>query len=176
MTYMQKIDASAMRRELTEHETEIVSGGFGTPDFNVDLPIDSIPDGFTTNDITQVEFVLDSNTNELTTILTFQSADDGGIQFSADHDGDDIYGGSGRTQTRSITQPASTNTITTTSTFSINFGIFKYSNTVTNTTTTNGVTRGTSVTIPLAPPAPPPIGGGNRTDGGTGPRPAIKPH
>lgn len=160
-----------MMRELTEHETMQVSGGFGASDFSVDLPVGSIPVGFTTDDISEVEFILDANTNELTTVLTFGGNVGGTQQFGADLDLGDSYAGSGRTQTRSVTQAGSSTTVTNTSTFTINFfGLFTYTNTVTTATTTNGVTRGASVTIPLAPPPPPAVGGGGNRDGGTIPR------
>lgn len=161
MTYMQKIDTSAMMRDLTEHETEIVSGGFGTADYTIDLPNSAIPAGFTSNDITYAEVVFDPVTNQLTTILDF-----GGSEFddlrgaTISNDGD--YAGARVPRTRSTTPAPANGSTTTTTTF--NFQAFGVKFSI--------IRQVVTVLPPVAqPPASGCNNGGSRSGGG-----CIRPH
>jgi hypothetical protein len=161
MTYMQKIDTSAMMRELTEHETTQVSGGFGESDYTIDLPNTAIPAGFTSNDITSSEVIFDPNTNQLTTIFNFGGSGSYDLQ-GATITGDGSYAGARPIQTRSTTPVPANGGTTTTTTFNFQaFGV-KFS-----------ITRQVVTVLPPAtqPPASGCNNGGNRGGGG-----CIRPH
>jgi hypothetical protein len=146
MTHMQKIDSSAMMRELTDHETMQVSGGFGES-YNLPLPDSSVPVGYTVDDISDVQFVLDSATNQLTTILSFTpAADPYGYQISGipiDREGN---GSSTTTRTTSTTTTSPSATINGSATFNITIFGRGINVTIGGTATTGSTTRTTTTT------------------------------
>jgi hypothetical protein len=166
MTYMQKIDASAMMRELTEHETTQVSGGFGN-EINIVVPESAIPAGFTEDDLVRAEYSLDVNTNELTTYLYFSTIDINDTR-STDIIGDVGEYGSPRVQgSATITRDAGNFSITGSASVDLKikgkgFG-FELSGTY------NSPRQRYEITIPLDPPRPATGGGGNRNGGSAPP-------
>jgi hypothetical protein len=135
-----------MMRELTEHETTQVSGGFGES-YSLSLPDSVVPSGFTVDDISDVQFVLDSATNELTTILSFTPAVNGygyqanGIHF--DHEGN---GASTTTRTTTTTTTSPSATINSSATFKITIFGRGIDVTIGGTATTGSTTRTTTTT------------------------------
>lgn len=165
MTYMQKIDASAMMRELTEHETEIVSGGFGESDWTVNLPDSAAPAGTNVDNITNAEFVFDSTTNELTTILTYNvpGADDLREGFRGYGDNDANGAARGTVTTTTTTRNSATGTFNVSGTINIQIlgrGVTFTINGTINTPSTSRTTT-TTITRPFTPPPPPQSGGCN---------------
>ena len=159
MTYMQKIDASAMMRDLTDHETTLVSGGFGTGDITVDLPDSAIPTGYTPSDISGVEFILDSATNELTTIFTFAPPTSSGIQnFGVIHFDAEGSSSTGNNQSQTVTRVLPSVDVTSTTTFKINIFGITFERTVTSVQKSGSVTRTTTTQGQTS--LPPPQSGG----------------
>jgi hypothetical protein len=167
---MQKIDTSAMMRELTEHETTLVSGGFGDGSFNYGLPDSAILTGFSTDEIRSGEISFDSTTNELVTTLYFSREDDSSDIRGADRNSNGEYGGranSGQTVTRqTVTEGAQLGIGTTSVTIglagrNITFTLPTFVYTGPRTITT--IQRTTVNGQPL--PAPPPVDGCNDRGG-----------
>ena len=155
-----------MMRELTDHETTLVSGGFGTGDISVDLPDSAVPYGGTFDNLTDVQFELDTATNQLTTILTFDTANSHDTRLVF-HGGDQDAGGQGTVvQTRTTATNSGSTTLSGGITFTIKLPgpLGKYlTGTITGsgtyTTPTKQVTTTTEITRPYTPPHSGGVGG-----------------
>jgi hypothetical protein len=173
---MQKIDTSAMMRDLTEHETTQVSGGLGES-YSFSLPDSAVPNGYTVDDISDVQFILDSTTNELTTILSFTPAADAyGYQangFQINHEGN----GASTTRTETVTTTSPSITLNASGTFKITIFGRGVDVTLGGIVTTGGTTRTrtTTTTTTGTSRSGGSFGGGGNRDGGTIPK-ATKKH